>query len=71
MNLKDLRARKRRLADLSAGLAKEASLWRKCDAPILFVDRQEYLGAIEEKRPGEGESYAGEGVSPIGIEAGA
>jgi uncharacterized protein with PIN domain len=48
MNREDLRTRMRRLEELTAGLAKEASLWRECDAPILFVDRQEYLEAIEE-----------------------
>jgi hypothetical protein len=48
MNLEDLRARMRRLEDLSAGLAKEASLWQKCDAPVLYVDRLEYVEGIHE-----------------------
>jgi hypothetical protein len=30
MNREDLRARMRRLEELTGGLAKEASLWRKC-----------------------------------------
>ncbi len=40
MNLEDPGTRTRRLEDLSAGLAKEESLWKKCDAPVLHVDRR-------------------------------
>ena len=46
MNLKDLRARMRRLEELAAGLSREKSLWRKCNPPVLAVDRQEYMAAI-------------------------
>jgi hypothetical protein len=35
-----------RLAKLVAGLAQEESLWRKCSAPVLAVERQEYMDAI-------------------------
>jgi len=46
MNLEDLRARMRRLEKLVAGLGQEESLWRKCNAPVLAVERQEYMDAI-------------------------
>ncbi len=46
MNREDLRARMRRLEELAAGLSREESLWRNCSAPVLAVDRQEYLAAI-------------------------
>jgi hypothetical protein len=46
MNEEDMRARMRRLDKLVAGLVQEESLWRKCSAPVLTVDRQEYMDAI-------------------------
>jgi len=46
MNVTDMRARIRRLEKLALGLATEASLWKKCDAPVLFADRQEYIEGI-------------------------
>ena len=46
MNPEDLRARARRLAELVAGLGQEESLWRKCSAPVLAVERREYMDAI-------------------------
>jgi hypothetical protein len=46
MNEADMRARIRRLEKLSAGLATEAALWKKCNAPVLFVDRQVYIDGI-------------------------
>jgi hypothetical protein len=46
MNLTDMNARFRRLEKLAAGLAKEASLWKKCDAPVIFGDRQAYIDGI-------------------------
>jgi hypothetical protein len=48
MNLTDLRARLQRLAKLAEGLAKEASLWKKCDAPVLYVHRLEYIEGIQD-----------------------
>src|SRR5207253_2988235 len=48
MNLADLRARMRRLATLVNGLGQEESLWRKCGAPVLAVDREAYMKAINE-----------------------
>jgi len=46
MNPEDIRARERRLEKLVAGLSQEESLWRKCSAPVLAVERQEYMDAI-------------------------
>ena len=46
MNAEDLRARQRRLVELVAGLSQEESLWRKCNAPVLAVERQEYMDEI-------------------------
>jgi len=46
MNLTDMRARIQRLEKLAQGLAREASMWKKCDAPVLFEDRQEYIEGI-------------------------
>jgi hypothetical protein len=48
MNREDLRARQRRLEKLVAGAGKEESIWRKCSAPVLAVERQEYMDAIYE-----------------------
>ena len=48
MNLADLRARMRRLATLVNGLGREESLWRECSAPVLAVDREVYMKAINE-----------------------
>jgi hypothetical protein len=46
MNREDLRARMRRIEKLVAGLGCEASLWGKCSAPVLAVDRLAYIEAI-------------------------
>jgi len=48
MNEADIRARQDRLSTLVAGLSREESLWRKCNAPVLAVERQEYMDAIHE-----------------------
>jgi hypothetical protein len=48
MNLTDMRARMQRLAKLAQGLAQEASLWRKCNAPVLYVHRLEYMEGIQD-----------------------
>jgi hypothetical protein len=46
MNRHDLETRIRRLEKLVNGLGLEESLWRKCSAPVLAVDRLEYMAAI-------------------------
>jgi hypothetical protein len=48
MNRDDLNARMRRLEELIRGLGLEESLWRTCSAPVLAVDRIEYMNAIHE-----------------------
>jgi hypothetical protein len=48
MSLADLRARMRRLEVLVNGLGLEESLWRICSMPVLAVDRQAYINAINE-----------------------
>ena len=46
MNLNDLEARVQRLDQLSRGLAKEEILWKDCNDPLLYRERQDYLAAI-------------------------
>jgi hypothetical protein len=48
MNEADMRARMQRLAKLAQGLAQEPSIWRKCDAPVLYVHRLEYVEGIQD-----------------------
>jgi hypothetical protein len=38
----------RRLEVVVNGLGREESLWRECSAPVLAVDRLEYMPAIGE-----------------------
>ena len=45
-------ARVRRLDQLSRGLAKEIQLVEKADDPMLYVERMEYLAAIQQARAG-------------------
>jgi hypothetical protein len=42
----DLRARVRRLEELSLGLSREIELWRKTMHPLQFVEREAYVGAL-------------------------
>jgi len=52
MNLSDLRARIRRLDQLARGLAKEVSLWKGCNDPLLYLERKSYLGGIQDALAG-------------------
>jgi hypothetical protein len=52
MNLADLEARVRRLDQLARGLAKEVSLWRECNDPLLYLERKAYLNAIQDALAG-------------------
>ena len=47
ITLADLTARVRRLEQLTRGLAKEVDLWKKCDDPLLFLERKAYLDAMQ------------------------
>lgn len=52
MNLSDLQARVRRLDQLARGLAKEVSLWKGCNDPLLYLERKAYLGGIQDALAG-------------------
>ncbi len=52
MNLEELQARVRRLDQLSRGLSKEVTLWRKGNDPLLYLERKAYLGAIQDALAG-------------------
>jgi hypothetical protein len=52
MNLFDLRARVHRLDELARGLAKEVSLWKGGNDPLLYLERKAYLGAIQDALAG-------------------
>ena len=47
MNLADLARRIRRLNELTRGLAKEVTLWKACNDPLLYLERKAYLSAIQ------------------------
>jgi len=47
VNMKDLAMRIRRLDELSRGLAKEISLWKECNDPLLYQERRGYLRSIQ------------------------
>ncbi len=52
MNLEDISARVGRLDELARGLAKEVSLWKKGDDPLLYLERKLYLNAIQDALAG-------------------
>jgi hypothetical protein len=52
MTLADLAARVRRLDELMRGLAKELALWKEGNDPLLYLERQAYLKAIQEALTG-------------------
>lgn len=52
MNLDDLRARIARLDQLGRGLAKEVTIWRQGNDPLLYLERKAYLGAIQDALAG-------------------
>jgi hypothetical protein len=52
MNVADLKARARRLDALSRGLAKEVTLWKACNDPLLYLERKIYLSAIQDALAG-------------------
>jgi hypothetical protein len=52
MNLTDLKARVRRLEQLSQGLSKEVTLWKACNDPLLYQERRTYLEAIQDALAG-------------------
>ena len=52
MNLADLKARVCRLDELSRGFAKEVTLWKACNDPLLYLERKVYLNAIQDALAG-------------------
>ena len=52
MNLPNLIARVRRLDQLSRGLAKEVTLWKVCNDPLLYLERKAYLSAVQDALAG-------------------
>lgn len=52
MTWNDLRARVCRLDQLARGLAKEISLWRSCNDPLLYLERRAYVGGIQDALAG-------------------
>ena len=52
MDLKELQARVDRLDQLSRGLSKEVTIWRKGNDPLLYLERKAYLGAIQDALAG-------------------
>ncbi len=52
MTIDDLESRVRRLEHLSLGLSKEVVMWKGADTPLLYVERKEYLNAIQDALAG-------------------
>jgi len=52
MTWNDLQARVCRLDQLARGLAKEVSLWRSCNDPLLYLERRAYVGSIQDALAG-------------------
>jgi len=48
----DVEARLRRLEELTRGLAKEVTLWREGNDPLLYLERKGYLNAIQDALAG-------------------
>jgi hypothetical protein len=52
MTVNDLQARVRRLDQLARGLAKEVTLWKGGNDPLLYLERKAYLTAIQDALAG-------------------
>lgn len=52
MTIADVTLRVRRLDDLARGLAKEVTLWKSCNDPLLYVERKTYLKGVQEALSG-------------------
>jgi hypothetical protein len=48
----DVSARLRRLEELARGLAKEVSIWREGNDPLLYLERKAYINAIQDALAG-------------------
>jgi len=52
IELTDLKARVRRLDELTRGLAREVAIWKEADDPLLYLERRAYLKAIQDALAG-------------------
>jgi hypothetical protein len=52
ITLAALAARVRRLDELMRGLAKELAVWKEGNDPLLYLERQAYLKAIQDALTG-------------------
>jgi hypothetical protein len=52
IELADLKARVRRLDELTRGLAREVAIWKQADDPLLYLERRAYLKAIQDALAG-------------------
>jgi hypothetical protein len=52
IELADLKARVRRLDELTRGLAREVAIWKEADDPLLYLERRAYLKAIQDALAG-------------------
>jgi hypothetical protein len=48
VDLQDIKARVRRLEELTVGLTRERVRWEEAADPLLYLERREYLQAIRE-----------------------
>jgi hypothetical protein len=52
MTLDHIAARIKRLEALFLGLSREVCLFKDCDCPLLYLERQAYLGALRDAMTG-------------------
>jgi hypothetical protein len=57
--LADIKARITRLEQLARGLAREVTLQKEDDGPLLFRERRQYLHAIQDALVGADEARVG------------
>jgi hypothetical protein len=50
--MRDVEARLRRLEELTRGLAKEVTLWREGNDPLLYLERRAYLSGVQDALAG-------------------
>jgi hypothetical protein len=48
----DVAARLRRLEELTRGLAREVTLWREGNDPLLYLERRAYLSGVQDALAG-------------------
>jgi hypothetical protein len=52
LTIDDIRARERRLGELSRGLMKEQAIIREAEDPFLYLERRYYLVALDDALTG-------------------